>query len=1069
MEKRVSITIILTCVFLSITAQYNRVYLKLPHPDATGVLQDKSGLIWISTFGGLCQYNGADIVKYTNPYFNQNRGLSNRIIDFESVNSSLIWMMTDDGVHCFDKSQSSFVEITFSDQNEYRVYPLAIHYIDQSNILALLYKHQIRLYDFDDISTTLTLIQTIDVEEEVFASEQNDLGNLWLTTSSAIYKLSEIKNGTFALNQKHVETNSSIATPIHGFDIIENDSIAILYSDKLIILNDSIQYHSIPLDLPGLNIQNIQDLEVAKHQIHIASMDNYICLDINNSNQISYNQDAKNIRTSNVNNIFLVDNAIAWMSCYGNGILYQSTNQIQQESGKYSFTNPKEIFNKYVRGLAIDNEDNLWIGTNEDGLYKYNLETYDITSFKHFSKDNLTHNTSKVRSICIDSQDRIFVGTQTGLSFSKDKGQSFERLNLIGDETENQFFFSIIEDKYGYLWVGSFRNGLIRLNVGTHSIISTEYITTSTSPAISSNEISYLHFNEEKNEIWASSKKGINKITLSESGQIQNIEHIFLSDILPNQGFSDFSWPIEVSDKDTVWVGTIGSGLVKLWQEKNGYQTQVFDISTGLPSNDIEVMHYDHKDHLWIGSNGLTKLNIRTGELIVFNKADGLSNDFFRVGSSYRSPDSTLYFGGTNGLDVFKTGDFLVKNTDAKIRLDELDVNYKIVTPYDDTNILSETINSTASIELEYNENNLSIAFSSLNYQNQNSDTYEYQLEQYDTGYKQTTSTNRVASYSKLPAGKYVFKVRSINRNGDKSPFKELNISISPAPWLSNFAKLIYLITGLFILYWIYNYYKSWYDLKKAYTKELERSNEDLEREVSLKTASLTNTISELNRSYQDLEKFAATATHDLKEPLRTIGSYVQLIDKKYGHEIDDKGREYMTFVSSGVNRMTLLINKLLEFSKIGNTTLKLEQVELNTLVKDQLKDMQLYIEERKAIVVTEQLGKMNCDRDLMGLVFFNLIHNGIKYNESEQPKIKISAEHSKGQDVIIRVTDNGIGIPDEDKEKVFDSFYRAHNKSQYTGSGIGLSTVMRIIEKHNGEISIESSDHQGTTVVMSI
>ena len=1069
MEKRILITIIFSCVLLSLTAQYNKVYIDLPHPDATGVLQDNSGLIWISTFGGLCQYNGTDIVKYTNPYFNLNRGLSNRIIDLESVNSPLIWMMTDDGVHCFDKTQLSFIDIKFTNPDEYKVYPIAIHYINRSKILAILYRDHLRLFDFDESSATLTLGQTIDIEGEVFASEQNDLGNLWLTTNSTIYKLSQSKEGIFELKPRRLKYKPNIDATIHGFDIIKNDSLAILYSNRLVYLNDSIQQQTISLDLPGLNIQNIQDVEVANHQIHIASMEYYICLDVDNDKQVSYNQDAKNIRTSNVNNILLVDNSIAWLSCYGNGILYQSTNQIQQESGNNIFTNPKEIYNKYVRGLAVDKDNNLWIGTNEDGLYKYNLDDYNLSAFEHFSKDNVTDNTSKVRSILIDSQDRIFVGTQTGLSFSKDKGKTFNRLNLKGDRTENQFFFSIIEDNFGYLWVGSFRNGLIRLKVGPHAISSIDYITTSSTPGISSDEISYLLSNQEKNEIWAASKKGLNKITLDQSGEIKNIDHIFLSDILPNQGFSDFSWPIEVINRDTVWIGTIGSGLVKLWQENNGYQTAVFDISTGLPSNDIEVMHYDHKDHLWIGNNGLTKLNIRTGEQTVFNKADGLSNDFFRVGSSYRSPDSTLYFGGTNGLDVFKTGDFLVKNTNAKIRLDELDVNYKIVTPNDDTKILSKTINSTDAISLKYNENNLSITFSSLNFQNKNSDTYEYQLEEYDPDFKHVTSMNRVASYSKLPSGDYVFKVRSVNRNGSKSPFKELKISVSPAPWLSNFAKLIYLIIGLFILYWIYSYYKSWYDLKKAYTKELERSNEDLEREVSLKTASLRNTISELNRSYQDLEKFAYTATHDLKEPLRTIGSYVQLIDRKFGHEIDDKGKEYMTFISSGVSRMTLLINKLLEFSKIGNATLKLATIDLNTLVNEQLNNMQLYIEEQNAVVQVEALGQMNCDKDLMGLVFFNLIHNGIKYNESEQPRIKITHEQTGLKNNIIRVSDNGIGIPEEDKEKVFDSFYRAHNKSQYTGSGIGLSTVMRIIEKHNGQISIESSDDQGTTVVMKI
>ncbi|MEM1119465.1 MAG: two-component regulator propeller domain-containing protein [Bacteroidota bacterium] len=226
----------------------------------------------------------------------------------------------------------------------------------------------------------------------------------------------------------------------------------------------------------------------------------------------------------------------------------------------------------------------------------------------------------------------------------------------------------------------------------------------------------------------------------------------------------------------------------------------------------------------------------------------------------------------------------------------------------------------------------------------------------------------------------------------------------------------------------------------------------------------------ELKRSNQDLEQFAYIASHDLNEPLRMIGNFSGLIAKRYKNALDEDANQYIGFIENGVSRMAKLINSLLTYSRVGRKEIKYMPVELDELLEGKLMDLSQVVQDRKVEVQIDPLPTIFGEREQIGMVFYNLINNGIKFNRKKRPQIIVrhheqpNAEHWK-----FSVTDNGIGIAPEYQHKIFEIFKRLHNKRDFEGTGIGLSVCQKIVFRHGGKIWIESTLGEGTTFYFTI
>ncbi|KUL47451.1 MULTISPECIES: sensor histidine kinase [unclassified Streptomyces] len=253
---------------------------------------------------------------------------------------------------------------------------------------------------------------------------------------------------------------------------------------------------------------------------------------------------------------------------------------------------------------------------------------------------------------------------------------------------------------------------------------------------------------------------------------------------------------------------------------------------------------------------------------------------------------------------------------------------------------------------------------------------------------------------------------------------------------------------------------------------EIDSMRRRLVRELDFKEQArvrLDAQAADLRRSNAELEQFAYVASHDLQEPLRKVSSFTQLLQRRYGGQLDDRADQYIDFAVDGANRMQVLINDLLDFSRVGRLHNDQQEVDLDKVFERTLSALSVSIEESEAVVTHDGLPTLVADPTQMGMLWQNLIANAVKFRRpGVAPRVRVTAVR---EDELWRftVTDNGIGIPEEFTEKIFVIFQRLHTKDAYPGSGIGLAMCKKIVEFHGGTIAVDPGYREGARITFTL
>ena len=249
-------------------------------------------------------------------------------------------------------------------------------------------------------------------------------------------------------------------------------------------------------------------------------------------------------------------------------------------------------------------------------------------------------------------------------------------------------------------------------------------------------------------------------------------------------------------------------------------------------------------------------------------------------------------------------------------------------------------------------------------------------------------------------------------------------------------------------------------ELKTA-EDDIRKLNDELEQKVIDRT-------SKLNAVNKELEDFVYIASHDLKEPLRMVSIYLQMLEKKSGDRLDETSKKYLHFAVDGAGRMRTLIEDLLKYSSIGNSKDDFTNTDLNEVLQYVIRVLNEKIKECNATIIVKPLPSIMANKTLINQVFLNLINNALKYCSKEKSQIEVGARETVGKWTFY-VRDNGIGIDAKNLNKIFIIFQRLHSKTEYPGTGIGLAVCKKIIETHGGKIWAESQVGKGSTFYFTI
>jgi signal transduction histidine kinase/ligand-binding sensor domain-containing protein/DNA-binding response OmpR family regulator len=1050
--------------------QFERIGMKegLSHHMVNDIYKDSTGFLWFATSSGLNRYDGYSIKAFRTIQADTSS------IQIDDVNrifegpGGKMWIYTHAGNNIYDPATEKFQRNTDAVLRSLSIFPGLIPYVKKDrkgNYWFIHYNSGLFRYSPADKKTIRFSADPQDQNSiasmQMSALTEDQEGNIWIIHQNGIFE--RLDGKTLKVTYRNEELKNRFKSELFQYNIlVDSDGDFWIYNDrnfgcfyfnlgseKFFAYNTS---SSAPLSSDIVR----QIVEDGNHVIWIATDHGGVNLLDKKSNRITYllhdEDDDRSLSQSNINSMYKDDEGIIWLGTFRNGVCYYHENIFRFQLYRHNRSNPESLPFAEVNALEEDAKGNIWIGTNGGGLIYFDRKKNSFRQYKHNPNDPNSLSNNVVVSLFIDHENILWIGTYFG-ALNRFDGTKFTRYKhdpsnprSIGDDN----IWEIVEDSNHNLWMGTLKAGVTVYNrqkneffhyrSGDVNSIHTMYV-----PSI---------IEDKAGNMWIGTGYGL-EILQKESGRF--VHH--LNDPANPKTISNNSIVALLEDsRGLIWIGTHG-GLNLYNRTENTFQS--FQENDGLQHNFILTLVEDDDKNIWISTpKGLTKLEVSGNDggysfsFKNYDQSDGLQAGAFHENAVLKCSSGELVFGGSDGFNIFQPRELSVNKIKPNVIFTDFQIFNKSVRIGEEVNhdlVLPQSISTVKKITLKPSNNVFSIEFAALNFFQSEKSQYRYKMEGFNKEWLTTGPNERKVTFTNLDPGNYVFKVLASNSEGlwNETP-ATLSITILPPFWKTNTAFFLYalfIISGLFFVRWL------------TLTKERINNKIMFERLEAQRMHEL------------DMMKikFFTNVSHEFRTPLALILAPVEKILKQTS---DGEQKKQFQLIHRNARRLLNLVNQLLDFRKM-----EVQEIKLNASEGDiigYIKDLVFSfsdLSEKKNITLTFHSTTSELltffDQDKIEKILFNLLSNAFKFTpENGQVTVSLDTlDQNNSHFLEIKVTDTGIGIPEEKKDRIFERFFQSDipNAMVNQGSGIGLSITYEFVKVHGGVIEVESEPGKGS------
>ena len=1040
----------------------------LSHNVIHDITQDDNGFIWIATLYGLNRYDGSDTTTYLYEQGKSNTIPNNYIIDLYKGKNDILWIGTfSGGLSRFDIKTEKFTNYYHDDNN-----PNSL----AGNIVWSIYEDN-QGYVWVATNNGLSRLNVATGKFTTYQNNPNDNNSL---SHNRVFKVVGDNQGILWLGTQGGGLNRfdpNIEKFMHYKYDIKNKNSLSSNLVKSIYINDK---NDIWVGTDGgLNKFRPETQDFIRHQLKSNALPTFAYSIISS------------IQEDKLGNL--------WLGTEGGGLYHFNLNtkkfmvylpeQYQQNDLSYPV----------ITSVYYDKSGRIWVGT-WSGLNIYHPKYTPFSLYKDISRDDAIY------SIYQDKFDIVWMGSASGkLSYLDLKTGHIKQYHPIYGKNELaniKHILSLFPDKNNTLWVGSARNGLIKFDlengdikryqhepqnpysIGRYSVLSIsedqdgEYLwlslgldglysfnkkteqfrqykhdendKTSLAPILS---VSAL---VDKNKmVWVGGDGGLSQFN-PKTKKFTNYYH----DRNNVASLSDNTIRALYEDKrGNLWIGT-NAGLNLFESETKTFKH--YYEANGLNSNHIMSIIEDEQHHLWIATNaGLSHFNPDNERFINYNHKKDLINRDYNIRAAFKNQSGKLLFGKKDGLSIFHPKE-IKRNSDApNIVLTDFSLFNKPVV-IGKNSVLKQNVTYLDKITLTYKQSIFSFKFAALNYTVPEENQYAYKMDGFNKDWIYTDSQNRLATYTNLDAGEYIFRVKASNNDGVwNEEGTSIKVTILPPWWETTWFKASIALLAALLLFIFY----------KWRIRTIENRNVQLEKQVISRTQELQQAKESAEIANRAKSAFLANMSHELRTPLNAMLGFTDVVQRHTA--LPSQQREYLKIAHRGGQSLLNLINEILDLSKVEAGKLKLDYqpIHLHDSLSATVEIIHSSIQNKGLELITdlpEDLPLVLFDEQRLHQIVINLLNNALKF--TEQGSISLQAEYQwlnteqTEMSLTISVKDTGIGIPEAEQKRIFKAFeQQEQNPSEAKGTGLGLSICKNLTELMGGEITLTSKVNQGS------